>query len=530
MLWSNVCHVFTTLRQHAVARQNSRQHRIYRHCSQSPSSLQSITMPILQTMKGLLGYGSSTTSTGSTEEPQSLQPERPDRHDPPVMQGQKRDLERPEMEERKRAKVLEQAAMHDIRETASMRERTSMDKSRRTPMRARAYSASAQDITVIKPPVVSGARTPDISQLDGRKKEVTRGRSSSVARREVKPFETPHIVDDRSVERSRNRRDNSVARDRQFQDMAFPSPLKLQSENVGWNTREGERKETGQSEDRTPEKPRKRRDTSVARDRQFQDLLDYSNTLKSQLDKAFESLKEAEKKKIELYNMNNSLQDEKARLLGRESATRRDGMAKEREAKQKIADLLEKNHRQEEEMRVLKERVRYAEEKNTQMSNLLQVRTADLRSAETFLNTADQYSGFEITTMVNTLNAEIFQASAYMAELLEDTSMVAAEDERKRNMAKNVRGLENAHQEIGNGLFAYFLEKGAEVRADPLPLQLALQALFTRWCAFMVHRFSGSGFNAEISRLYERVQHSGAFFACQLRNGLLNNVSQNRKP
>ena len=363
---------------------------------------------------------------------------------------QKHYVERQQLGENRRGRILEQTS--DPRETSSVKERTSNESRRKEVRRGRAYSASAQDVSSLKADS-NAERTKEIGAVDNEKREVTRGRASSTIRRDARPFEFDHIiVDDRSVERTRRRRDASVVRD----------PL-------------------------------------------LQDLLHHNNTLKKMLETTQDNLKISEQKKIDLHKTNNQLRDEKAQLLERDSAAAN----KERETQQKIAELQSKNRRLEEEVRSLKEKFRSSEDKNSQTTTLLQSRTADLRAAEAFLTTANQYSGSDIINMVQILNAEIFQAAAYMAELLEDPSTVATEEDRKRMLQKYSRSLEEARQEIGENLFGYCAERGAKIRSEPLPLQLALQSLFSRWCAVGINRFSRGAFNGDLLRLYQEIQKSG---------------------
>lgn len=327
-------------------------------------------------------------------------------------------------------------------------------------IRGRSYSASVQDVSSIKPhpPAPFVERTKDGISADIGGREVMRGRASSVVRRDARSFEINRVVDDRSIERSRKRREGSGVR---------TDPI-------------------------------------------IQDIIEHNRTLKIRLEVTQDSLRSAEQKKIELHRTMNVLRDEKAQLLEREGLTKREVATKEREAQQKIADLLTKTRKQEDEIRQLKDRLRHAEEKNSHTTNLLHVRTADLRGAESFLTTADQYSGADIINMVKGLNAEIFQAAAFMADLLEDTSAVAAEDDRKKNLHKYVRSIEDARTEIGDNLFGHFLDKGVHVRSDPLPLQLAIQSLFSRWCAFKTQRFCHSdGLDHDLKNLYQEIQGSG---------------------
>lgn len=412
---------------------------------------------IISLIATIIGYISSPLLNGTNDEPR-----RYERREQPVPTAPKRELERKESDENKRPKGVEQGT-NDVRETASVKERSPIDNGKKRGIgRGRSYSASVQDIPSMKSRTGTPFedRTKDVNRADVSKKDtITRGRSSSVARREAQPFNPDRIVDDRSVER-----------------------------------------------------PRRRREQSSARDPILKDLIEHNNALKKLLETTQELLKSAERKKIDLHKANNILRDEKAALLERESSARREAATRERETQHRLTEIQAKNRRQEDEIRALKERLQYADEKNMQTTNLLQVRTADLKGAETFLTTADQFAGSDIISMVDILNAEIFQAAAFMAELLEDPAMRANEDERKKSMQKYVRGLEDAQHETGDGLFAYFLEKGGAVRADPLPLQLAFQSLFSRWCAFMIHRFSGSGFHGDLAKLYGEIQDSGQYF------------------
>lgn len=337
-----------------------------------------------------------------------------------------------------------------------MKERSPNDNKREIRNRGRSYSASVQDVSKLHSPSTFTERTKHSPLIESGKRDTTRGRASSVVRRDAKSFEFDRVVDDRSIERSRRRRDGSVTRD----------PI-------------------------------------------MRDILEHNNSLKHQLEATQSSLRNAEQKKIELYRTMNSLRDEKAQLLERDAAMK-EAVTREKEAQHKIADLVAKTRRQEDEIRQLKDRLRHSEEKNSHTANLLQVRTADLRGAEAFLTTADQYSGADIVNMVKSLNAEIFQAAAFMAELLEDPSTVAAEEDRKKNLQKYVRSIEDARSEIGDGLFAYFLDKGVLVRSDPLPLQMALQSLFCRWCSKRTQRFCAiDGLDRNLKSLYQEIQGSG---------------------
>ena len=184
----------------------------------------------------------------------------------------------------------------------------------------------------------------------------------------------------------------------------------------------------------------------------------------------------------------------------KDSSTRRD---------RQPMDLQIANQRQERENQSLKEQLRLAEQQLAHTSNLLQVRTVALQGVETFLDKADRYSGSEIIAMVDTLNAEIFQMAAHIADLHEDPSMVATAAQRQQIMSKQSTGIKNTSQHIGKELFDYLVTYGGDAHFHSLPLQLALQSLITRWCNFMTQRFSGDSVNDQLTTLHDMIQKSG---------------------
>jgi len=235
------------------------------------------------------------------------------------------------------------------------------------------------------------------------------------------------------------------------------------------------------------ERTRKHHDTSTIRD----PIIQESIVLKKELELTKNCLKNAEQMNLELNEWGTTIH-------------------------QRYAELQARNRRQEEDIHNLKAIVKHGEEKIFEMTNLLEVRTADLRGAEAFLTTADQYSGSDIINMVNLLNAEIFQTAAYIAELLEDPSTVATDDDRGKNLQIYTSSLEATQSRIGNGLFAYFQEKGGLVRVDPFPLQLAMQSIFSRWCADLVHHFCSNAAEIRLRKLYQEVQNCGELSQCQI--------------
>ncbi|KAF9552655.1 hypothetical protein CPC08DRAFT_789542 [Agrocybe pediades] len=165
-----------------------------------------------------------------------------------------------------------------------------------------------------------------------------------------------------------------------------------------------------------------------------------------------------------------------------------------------------KAKRQQEEIGMLNERLKGAEERRIEMSKLLDERTNDLKGVETFITTADLYSGADVVKMVDSLNAEIFQTAALVSEFLEDTSLGANPEEYKRGVEQYKDPLRITHNQIGADLFLHLQNKREGVQDDPLPLQLALQGVITAWCVWKTQSFRQT--RSDIDELYGRIRGS----------------------
>lgn len=177
----------------------------------------------------------------------------------------------------------------------------------------------------------------------------------------------------------------------------------------------------------------------------------------------------------------------------------------------RIDALEESKRRREDENTNLQERLRIVEEQHRRTSNLLEVRSAALKGVETFLDTADKYSGADIIAMVEKSNIEILQAAARIAEFLDDTATIATPEQQKVLFSRYNRALEDVRRHIGDDMFEYLKKNGGDMEANGRieTLQLALQALFTGWFVATTNNISGSGFQAELARLYDRIRVSG---------------------
>ena len=184
----------------------------------------------------------------------------------------------------------------------------------------------------------------------------------------------------------------------------------------------------------------------------------------------------------------------------------------EKKAGYKICDLERKVQQRDENIRNLEQKLRISQEQRSQTTKLLDDRTAELKGAQAFLTTADRYSGADIIQMAESLNAEIFQASALMAELLVDAPVVEDSVQHRQNIQRYGKYLEDGRTLMGSWLVDHLATKSMEIRVDPLPLQLAFQALFTWWCVYEVDRFCGGSTGKGLKQIYTRICKSGKSF------------------
>lgn len=286
-----------------------------------------------------------------------------------------------------------------------------------------------------------------------------------------------------------------------------PAKFSSHGEGGGWDNR-AEARPVGQErnqEDRSVESRRKIEKLRL----EVRVLKEDKEVLKRQVLELQAQAIEADTKHKRSLEKAKRLQDQNERLLSDIKSITSDVATKEQATARRITEIESRNQQQEEEIRTLRQRILQSDEKQVNTDRLLQVRTADLKGVETFLTTADEYSGAEIMTMVESLNGEIFQVSAFMAETLENESQVATPEEHAKNIKRFRKALEVSQQYIGASLFSHLKDNAAKVRADALPLQLGLQALLTAWCTFLVRSWISGAFDNDLQTLYQYIRNSG---------------------
>lgn len=124
-----------------------------------------------------------------------------------------------------------------------------------------------------------------------------------------------------------------------------------------------------------------------------------------------------------------------------------------------------------EEAEHLKDESRHIKEKYEQTLSLLDSRTKELRSAEVFLTKADSLSGADIISMLNSLNSEIYQTAALVAESYDFLPKTEI-SEPDQDMTRMETDLRITHI-IGSRMVE--LLKSTHHHEDPTLLQIAFQ-------------------------------------------------------
>ena len=210
---------------------------------------------------------------------------------------------------------------------------------------------------------------------------------------------------------------------------------------------------------------------------------DSSHRMKQKLRKAEEELQQPAKRDAETTN----------RLRTQLESQHRHGQSLEAKIRQQSADIS-----------ALREQLRRAEANNSQTTQLLDVRTAELKGAQVFLTKADSFAGADLIKMAESLNSEMFQSAAFMSEGLEFDEVAG------RNARLSAQAMERAKILLGSVMFSQLLAKPPTV--DPLPLQLALQSIMIVRCVQIIQSLCPMEYrdhNDFLKKIYAGIQASG---------------------
>ena len=233
-------------------------------------------------------------------------------------------------------------------------------------------------------------------------------------------------------------------------------------------------------------------------------LMKDKEELKSQLNQTISRLNYAEDTSHRMKQKLRKAEEEVQQLAQRDAETI-NHLRTQWESQHSHGQLLEAKIRQQTaDISALKEQLRRAEANNSQTTQLLDVRTAELEGAQVFLAKADSFAGADLIKMVESLNAEMFQGAALMSEELE------FDEVEERNGRSNTQIMERAKILLGSVMFSQLLAKPPTV--DPLPLQLALQAIMIMRCTQIIQSLCPMGYrdhNNFLKKIYAGIQASG---------------------
>lgn len=140
-----------------------------------------------------------------------------------------------------------------------------------------------------------------------------------------------------------------------------------------------------------------------------------------------------------------------------------------------------------------------SQSKLAEVTTLLETRSRELKGAQVFLTTADAVSGAEVISLIDALNAEILQTSAFISDSFDFARKPEHADEIKEGCAR-ISDL------MGPSMTR--LLSTVQHTADPLLVQIALQGAiveFSRWI-IMTWDFDGLQAEQQLSEIYNDIR------------------------
>jgi hypothetical protein len=178
-----------------------------------------------------------------------------------------------------------------------------------------------------------------------------------------------------------------------------------------------------------------------------------------------------------------------------------------KDAQRRNLDLEERNRHLTNQLAALSTQLRGVENEHQHTLQLLEAKMSELKGAEAFLAKEDSLSGADVITMVDSLNAEILQVAAFMADRLGDAR-------RNENTVKEEAGTahENAVRSVGELVVRNLESRLVQPMSDDdyMGLQIALQICLAYSCSWIIDSWipgwKGGGFLAAI---YSQINEKG---------------------
>jgi hypothetical protein len=144
-------------------------------------------------------------------------------------------------------------------------------------------------------------------------------------------------------------------------------------------------------------------------------------------------------------------------------------------------------------------------EQHDKTRELLKTRTLELSGAQAFLTKSDKLSGAEVIGMIESLNQEVLQAAAFMADSFA-YEKIEEEEKPSEEMAEATRA---ANRFVGRKLVS--LLKTTDHREDPTLVQIALQTCIHSCCRRLIasRHFDGSRYGDLLSEMCRGMTETG---------------------
>lgn len=224
-----------------------------------------------------------------------------------------------------------------------------------------------------------------------------------------------------------------------------------------------------------------------------------SKRLREERDQAKDDRRKMEAGWTRAYNESNSLKEQLRTNGDQLIILQRDSQA-----------YRERIQRQEQEIQGLKIASHHNEAAHSQTVALLETRTSELNVAQVFLTKADVFSGADIISIVEGLNADILETAAYMADTFnfgQSSQTISTEETRA------------AHALVESLLGQPMSRLLAQVRndKDQTLVQIAIQGCLAYICqgvasAWCIFDPKTTGLNDTLNGLYEAIRAKGVFF------------------
>ncbi|KAF5316900.1 hypothetical protein D9611_003552 [Ephemerocybe angulata] len=165
-----------------------------------------------------------------------------------------------------------------------------------------------------------------------------------------------------------------------------------------------------------------------------------------------------------------------------------------------IQDLESRTQGLEEQLRRAKEKLQRAEVR--QANGVVARPDHGAHAEEVFKSKADSYAGAEIIRMVETLNSEILQCAAFVAEAIMAADSKSKEEDRVIEKCRR-----RTADRVGARLMEAMKRNVETGEKDPLPLQLALQHTLLVWSCYIVQAFTPENkeLNGQLSGIWSKI-------------------------